>query len=79
MLLVMSYRLSETDIKRLKAARLKLGLTQAELADKLGVSQSTVCSIERGRHHPSCPLLIDWCDILGLAQPKFTDPRARLQ
>lgn len=33
--------------------RRRLGLNQAELADLLGVSRNTICSIERGHSNPS--------------------------
>ena len=35
---------------RVKAARLRAGITQAELADRLSVEQSAVCRWESGRH-----------------------------
>lgn len=38
---------------RLKAARLAAGLTQVELADKMGASQHTISRLERGEHRPS--------------------------
>ena len=37
---------------RIKEARERGGLTQAELAEKLGVSQSTFCGYENGSHDP---------------------------
>lgn len=36
--------------------RTAAGLTQAELAARLGVSRQTVISLERGRYDPSLPL-----------------------
>lgn len=33
----------------LKAARKRLGLSQAQMAKRLGVSQPTVCNIEKGK------------------------------
>lgn len=38
------------------ALRAERGLSQAMLADKLGVSRQTVISIERGKFDPSLPL-----------------------
>lgn len=39
--------------ERLKRARLELGLTQKELAERLGVAKVTVASWESGRRRPS--------------------------
>ena len=36
--------------KRIKAARLKLGLTQAELGATIGANQRTIWEIETGRY-----------------------------
>ncbi|HTP75947.1 MAG TPA: helix-turn-helix transcriptional regulator [Rhizomicrobium sp.] len=41
---------------RLKELRGARGLTQADLAHKLGVSRQTVIAIEGGRYDPSLPL-----------------------
>lgn len=41
---------------RLAELRATRGLSQAALADLLGVSRQTVISIERGRFDPSLPL-----------------------
>jgi putative transcriptional regulator len=41
---------------RLKDLRAEHGLTQADLAGKLGVSRQTVIAIENGRYDPSLPL-----------------------
>lgn len=38
------------------ARRAERGLSQAQLADALGVSRQTVISIEKGRFDPSLPL-----------------------
>ena len=37
----------------LREIRLRAGMTQAELAARLGISQSTVCRAERGKIVPS--------------------------
>lgn len=41
---------------RVAELRAGLGLSQAALAERLGVSRQTVISIERGRFDPSLPL-----------------------
>lgn len=45
----------ENDVRELRRAA---GLSQQELADRLGVSRQTVNSIETGRYDPSLPLAI---------------------
>lgn len=45
--------------------RKKVGMTQAELANKIGVSRQTVISIERGDYMPSIYLGIKISDALG--------------
>ncbi len=45
----------KNDMRRLREAA---GLSQAELARRLGVSRQTVNSIETGRYDPSLPLAI---------------------
>jgi len=42
----------------IKAARKRRGLTQAELADKIGTRQSVISRIESGDHLPSLSTLI---------------------
>lgn len=41
-------------------------LTQAQLADTVGVDTSTITHIERGRRAPSVAVLHRLCDALGL-------------
>ncbi len=41
---------------RLKEMRAVEGWSQAELADRLGVSRQTVNALEKGRYDPSLPL-----------------------
>jgi putative transcriptional regulator len=45
----------ENDVRALRAAR---DLSQAELAERLGVSRQTINAIETGRYTPSLPLAI---------------------
>ncbi|MCZ8087380.1 helix-turn-helix transcriptional regulator [Brevundimonas sp.] len=41
---------------RLKVLRAELNWSQAELAERLGVSRQTVNALETGRYDPSLPL-----------------------
>lgn len=43
----------------IKQMRVKKGLTQEELAQKLGIDQSMIVHIERGRRMPSLMTAID--------------------
>lgn len=43
------------DVRALRTAR---GLSQAQLAEAMGVSRQTINSIETGRYTPSLPLAI---------------------
>ncbi|MEM9108878.1 MAG: helix-turn-helix transcriptional regulator [Planctomycetota bacterium] len=50
----------------LAAARAKSGLTQRELAEKLGVPQNTIHRMERGIRRTDALELIDWCRACGV-------------
>lgn len=43
---------------RVREARRRRGLTQAQLAEAMGVSRNTINSIENGRYTPSLPLAL---------------------
>ena len=43
---------------RLKAARKRKGLTQAGLAERVGVGQVTIARMETGTRGPSVPMLL---------------------
>lgn len=45
-------------INHIKEHRIRLELTQEELANAVGVSRQTIISIERGRYTPSLPLAL---------------------
>lgn len=46
---------------RLKEARTKKGLSQAELAAMVGVSRNTISSIETGQFNPTAKLALVLC------------------
>ena len=50
----------------MKDARTKAGLSQQELADRLGVSQQTINAIEKGDYNPTIRLCVGICRVLGL-------------
>jgi putative transcriptional regulator len=49
----------------LRVLRAKHDLTQAELADKLGVSRQTVNAIETGKYDPSLPLAFKIAEVFN--------------
>ena len=59
--------LAERLANRLKERRAELGLTQAELAEKVGVTRKTVNTVENGVFTPSATLAIKLAGALGLS------------
>ena len=51
-------------------------ISQAELADALGVSRQTINAIETGRYLPSLPLAFALAAYFGSAIEDLFDPRA---
>ncbi|MCB4304784.1 helix-turn-helix transcriptional regulator [Clostridioides difficile] len=52
---------------KLKSIRNKLGLTQAEMADKLNLKRSTYANYESNKREPNSETLNQICDILGIS------------
>lgn len=50
----------------LKRHRQAAGLTQQELAGRVGVTRQTIISIERGRYRPSIELALQLARVFGL-------------
>lgn len=46
---------------RIKISRAEKNLSQGELADMLGVSRQTICSIENGQFNPTAKLALIIC------------------
>lgn len=53
-------------INRLKEIRSAKGLTQAELAEQVGVSRKTINTVENGVFIPSAQLAFVIAEVLGL-------------
>lgn len=51
----------------LKSAREKVGITQAMLAEKLGIASSTIGMYEQGRRSPDFNMLLRLCGILKIS------------
>ena len=49
---------------KLKAARAEKDLSQADLAEKVGVSRQTISAIEKGDYNPTINLFIRICKVL---------------
>jgi putative transcriptional regulator len=63
--------MAERLANRLKERRAELGLTQAELAEKVGVTRKTVNTVENGVFTPSATLAIKLAAALGLTVEKL--------
>jgi len=50
---------------RIKSARASMGITQGDLADKIGVSRQTIVAIEKGEYNPSIKLCLAICRALN--------------
>ena len=50
----------------MKEARTRAGLSQQELAERLGVSRQTINAIEKGDYNPTIRLCVGICRVLGL-------------
>lgn len=50
---------------KLRYARAALGLTQQELAERVGVTRQTIVAIERGDYNPTIRLCTEICRALG--------------
>ncbi len=61
----------QNTIRELRTAR---GWTQADLAERLGVSRQTVNSLEKGRYDPSLPLAFAISRVLERPIEAIFDP-----
>ncbi len=59
---------------RLRVLRAERGWSQAELAERLGVSRQTVNAIENGRYDPSLPLAFTIARVFGGTIEAIFDP-----
>jgi putative transcriptional regulator len=61
-------------VNRLRELRADRSWSQAELADRLGVSRQTVNAIETGRYDPSLPLAFEIARVFGLKIEQIFSP-----
>ena len=59
--------MAERLANKLKERRAELGITQAELAERVGVTRKTVNTVENGVFTPSATLAIKLSEALGLS------------
>lgn len=59
--------------ERIRQLRVEQKITQAELAEKLVISQSMLCQIERGTKACSVPVGMDIAKILGVTLNDLVD------
>lgn len=64
-------RLYEVFVVELRDVRIRLGVTQEELAARLDATQSFVSKCERGERRLDVVELQLWCKALGLRMPDF--------
>ncbi|MEE0705244.1 MAG: helix-turn-helix transcriptional regulator [Adlercreutzia sp.] len=50
---------------RLKTARMEAGLSQTDLAERVGATRQTIGLIEAGRYNPTLKLCTAICKVLG--------------
>jgi transcriptional regulator with XRE-family HTH domain len=60
-------QITETLGERIRAERYRLGLSQAELANKAGISRNGLALIERGSNNTQLKTLTAIVDALGLS------------
>lgn len=60
--------------KRVSQLREAFGLTQAQLADKVGVSREQVVRWESGKNAAPPGRVADLCEALGIDEEQFWDP-----
>lgn len=56
--------------QHLKGLRTSAGLTQIQIAERLGLEQSYVSKIERGERYVDILFYIDWCKACGVKPEK---------
>ncbi len=60
---------------RLRVLRAERAWSQADVAERLGVSRQTVNAVETGKYDPSPPLAFDIARLFALAIEEVFDPK----
>ena len=64
---------------RLRVLRAERDWSQAELAERLGVSRQTVNAVETGKYDPSLPLAFKLAQVFGLRIEDVFQPDTRVE
>lgn len=56
---------------KIKTRREALGMSQVEVAETIGITQSMLCQIERGTKVPSLPLSVEIANVLNCSITEF--------
>ncbi|WP_456275080.1 helix-turn-helix transcriptional regulator [Bacillus sp. AK128] len=48
-----------------KISRVQIGLTQQQLAEKVGVTRQTISLIEKGKYNPTLKLCLEICYVVN--------------
>lgn len=64
---------------RLRVLRAERAWSQADLAERLGVSRQTINSIETGKYDPSLPLAFKIAQVFELAIEQIFEPEGQSQ
>lgn len=59
--------------KNIQAVREGRGLTQAETAEKVGITQAALCQIERGTRNPSLQVAASLAAVFGCKIERFLE------
>lgn len=59
--------------ENLRAARKAAGLTQQQVADRIGVTKSTYCNYEKGKREPDVPKIWEIIRVLGVSGDDLLD------
>lgn len=52
-------------IEKIKRRRIELGMTQLEVAEKMGVPQTAVSRLEKQKHSPSIDMVERYAEAIG--------------
>ena len=60
----------------LAASRVNAGMTQEDIAQKLGISRSMINDWENGKREMKTVYFIAWCHVVGMSEDEIILPEA---